>query len=165
MRFLTLFLLCALLGSCHSQKSAVSELHAVMTDSLTTKTTQNDSTAILRDLLSISSADSITATIRVDSIRAGATTFFAPNISLTWHNPANYSQRRESATGTRTTDSVSEHSSESSVQDSSEQTKERVAVADPSIPKWILASLAIAIIAIVLWQFWRAVNGKSSFLF
>ena len=160
MRPLYIFLTCALLCSCHAQKSAATEEVSVATVATSTQTSYNDSTRIYRDLFSLSTADSITATFRADSIKAGGSTIIAPDFSVTWHRPARINQSAEDSTGTQATDIARDVSSIENTQKNAEQNVDSVMVADPPNSNWLIGTCAgIAIAVLILWQIIRRING------
>lgn len=160
MRPLYLFLTCALLCSCRAQKSAATEEVSVATEVTSTQTSYNDSTRIYRDIFSLSTADSITATFRADSIKAGGSTIIAPDFSVTWHRPARINKSAEDSTGTRATDIARDVSSIESSETKAKQKVDSVMVADPPNSNWLIGTCAgIAIAVLILWQIIRRFNG------
>lgn len=160
MRPLYIFLTCALLCSCHTQKSATTEEVSVATEVTSTQTSYNDSTRIYRDIFSLSTADSITATFRADSIKAGGSTIIAPDFSVTWHRPARINQSAEDSTAVRNYDVAHDVSSVESSETKAKQNVDSVMVADPPNSNWLIGTCAgIAIAVLILWQIIRRFNG------
>ena len=160
MRPLYIFLTCALLCSCHAQKSAATEEVSVATEVTSTQTSYNDSTRIYRNIFSLSTADSITATFRADSIKAGGSTIIAPDFSVTWHRPARINQRAEDSTAVRNSDVARDVSSVESSETKAKQKVDSVMVADPPNSNWLIGTCAgIAIAVLILWQIIRRFNG------